>query len=229
MRLLAFGAGLVLLAGALAACDAPRAAQPQLWTLFDVQALYAAGAQRDDAIATDAGLPGGVTLEQACSTPPITATLFAAARRSPRATTAAYLTTEVWSHFDEVWLQPMYIPVTGWVGRRAQAARAVGSAWIFSVGPGSRFYSPFWQMIYFDVPDGTLPDAITSARQVLDGKYPLHSGPGRTVSLRRPTGLVASPRCRRAARMHGNGLARRQRQRRSSNFGRRRSPGTPTA
>ena len=40
------------------------------------------------------------------------------------------------------------------------------AAWIFSVGPGSVFYSPFWQMIYFNVPDGTPQEAFTSVRDV---------------------------------------------------------------
>ena len=85
----------------------------------------------------------------------------------------------------------MYIPVTAWSTalrcrsgpRRVDLQRRAAAA---------RFYSPFWQMVYFEVPDGTPPDAITSARQVLDGKYPLHFGPGRTVSLV-PDGLVGPP------------------------------------
>lgn len=181
------GVALALLAGALAACDAPRAASPAIWTLFDVQALYAEGKQPSDAIATDAGLPDGVKLEKLLLGD--SSTLFA----RPTITegyNASYLTTEVWSHFDEVWLQPMYIPVTAWMNG---GPMTLGPAsWIFSVGPGSGFYSPFWQMVYFDVPEGTTPGAITSARQVLDGKYPLHFGPGRTVSLV-PDGLVAPP------------------------------------
>ena len=64
VRLLAFRAGLVLMASALAACDVPRPPSPRLWTLFDVQALYAAGADGTHAIATDAGLPGGVAIWQ---------------------------------------------------------------------------------------------------------------------------------------------------------------------
>jgi hypothetical protein len=45
-------------------------------------------------------------------------------------------------------------------------------------------------MVYVDVKADT--PQLTSARQVLDGKYPLHFGPGRTVSLL-PDG-VAPPR-----------------------------------
>ena len=172
------GTGFVL-AAALAACDVPRPPSPELWTLFDVQALYARG--EEGPIATDAGLPGGVALEKLLYGDYHT-TLFARPTLV-EGYNGSYLTTEVWSHFAEVWLQPMYIPVTSWDGGMPKPLTTDGSAWIFSVGPGSGFYSPFWQMVYFDVPEGTPPDAITSARQVLDGKYPLHFGVGRTVSL----------------------------------------------
>jgi hypothetical protein len=87
-----------------------------------------------------------------------------------------YVTTEVWSHFDEVWAQPMYVPVTGWTN--GQPARVVDAAGdfhpIFSVGPGSAFYSPFWQLIYADVPPDTADGTLTSVRQIIDGHYPLH-------------------------------------------------------
>lgn len=166
------------LAGALAACNAPHAANPGLWTVADVQALYAGGAQADYAVATDAGLPGGVKLEKILD-------FMDKTKLARRATIAeeyngAYLTTEVWSHFDEVWLQPMYIPATVQADGTLKSLSTDGSTWIFGVGPGSRFYSPFWQMVYVEVKADT---QLTSARQVLDGKYPLHFGPGRTVSL----------------------------------------------
>ena len=172
------GAALVL--GGLTACDAPRPAVPRLWTLFDVEALYASGEQPDDAVAVDAGLPGGVALRKILD--PESRALFER-RTVTDVYNATYLTTEVWSHFDEVWLQPMYVPIKSWNDGMPEALAANGAAWIFSVGPGSRFYSPFWQMVYFEVPEGTPPGAIASARQVLDGHYPLHFGPGRTVAL----------------------------------------------
>jgi len=173
------GAAALVLTG-VAACDAPRPPMPRLWTVFDVEALYASDKQSTDAIATDAGLPGGVALAKILD--PETRTLF----ERPTVTevyNGAYLTTEVWSHFDEVWLQPMYVPIKGWVDGAPQPLATGGAAWIFSVGPDSLFYSPFWQMVYFQVPDGTPVGAIASARQVLDGKYPLTFGPGRTVAL----------------------------------------------
>jgi hypothetical protein len=172
--------------GALAACDAPRAPSPKVWTLFDVQSLYADGKSGSDAIAIDAGLPGGVKLGQLLADP----TTAYARPTITEGYNGSYFTTEVWSHFDEVWLQPMYIPVTRWENG-APVPLAPGT-WIFSVGPRSGFYSPFWQMVYFDVDENTPMDAITSVRQVLDGKYPLHFGPGRTVSLV-PDNVVGPP------------------------------------
>jgi hypothetical protein len=165
------------LAAAVAACDAPRPPNPQVWTLFDVQALYAAGAQEGDAIATDAGLPGGIKLRTLLDK---AANLF----RHPTLTEkydSAYVTTEVWTHFDEIWVQPLYIPVTGW----AQGGRTPvpGGSWIFSVGPHSGFYSPFWQVVYVNVPDGTTMDALRSVRDVMASGYTLHPAAGRTVSL----------------------------------------------
>jgi hypothetical protein len=52
-------AGLLAL-GACAQGPAPPAAK--LWTLFDVEALYAAGAPPTKALALDAGLPGGIAI-----------------------------------------------------------------------------------------------------------------------------------------------------------------------
>jgi hypothetical protein len=169
--------GALLLAVGLAACDAPRPASPGLWTLFDVQDLYASGAQPTDAIAIDAGLPGGIKLGTMLDS---SGTLF----EHPTLTEgyeSRYMTTEVWTHFDEIWVQPLYIPVIGWqAGNRTPVG---GGSWIFSVGQDSLFYSPFWQVIYVNVPDGTTVETLRSVRDVLDSGYSLHPGPGRTVSL----------------------------------------------
>jgi len=166
----------VLVVG-LAACDEPRPAAPKLWTLFDVQALYAGGKQPTNAIAADAGLPGGIRLGTMMDN---YGTLF----EHPTLTEgyeSLYMTTEVWTHFDEIWVQPLYIPVVGWqTGNRTPV---MGGSWIFSVGQDSLFYSPFWQVIYVNVPDDTTKETLRSVRDVLDSGYSLHPGPGRTVSL----------------------------------------------
>jgi hypothetical protein len=163
----------LLLGGAIAACDTPRPARPQLWTIFDVQALYAQGASPDKRIATDAGLPGGVALGSMLGEDHTTLTVQPAwAEAYP----AGYLTTEVWAHFDEVWAQPLYFPVSGWSGG---APQDISQHPIFSVGAGSLFYSPFWQMIYVQVPEGT----ATSARDIIDGRYALHPARGWAAAL----------------------------------------------
>ena len=88
-----------------------------------------------------------------------------------------YLTTEVWSHFDEVWLQPMYIPVIGWEDGRPRRSRPWGRAGSSASGPGSGFYSPFWQIVYFDVPE-TAKDALRRRARCWTGiSAALRTGP----------------------------------------------------
>lgn len=168
---LASGAALLLVIGA---CDVPRPPRPQLWTLSDVQALYADGAPGTYAVAKDAGLPGGVALSTMLD--PVDHTSLAVQWGWAEGYSVGYTTTEVWAYFDEVWAQPMYVPVTGWSGGMAQGASEHP---IFSVGADSLFYSPFWRMIYVEAPEG----AATSVREILDGKFPLHPARGWTAAL----------------------------------------------
>lgn len=175
-----FAVGAVATLGACSQGAAP--ADPKLWTLFDVQALYAAGAPATRALAPNDGLPGGIPLGQLLD-------VMDGSTLVPRHAWAdgyqtSYVTTEVWSSFDRVWMQPAYVPVTGWQGGTPQKLLD-GGAWhpIFSVGPRSGFYSPFWQIVYADVPADTPPGALTSARQILDGGYRLTPSEGRTMPL----------------------------------------------
>jgi hypothetical protein len=172
---------------ALGACSqapaTPKAAQ--LVTLFDVQALYAEGAAAPPTVAVDEGLPGGIPLSLITNGPSPGATLtwrpaFADGQM------VGFLTTEAWANYDRVWTQPAYLPVTLAADGSLQP---LVKPWqpIFSVGPASGFYSPFWQMVFVAVPPGTLPDALTSERQILDGGYLLTPGPGRMMSLTPPT------------------------------------------
>ena len=71
----------------------------------------------------------------------------------------------MWADFREVWVQPLYVPITGWEDGRPVDARAARGAWVFSVGPDSGFYSPFWQIVYFKVPEGTPTDRLRSERR----------------------------------------------------------------
>jgi len=149
-----------------------------------VDALYAGGAPATHPLAPNDGLPGGIPLGQLLSG----STLVGRnAWADGYATT--YLTTEVWSGFDRVWMQPAYLPVTGWQGGTPQLLDGGVSHPIFSVGPHSAFYSPFWQIVYAEVPAGTPPNALTSARQILDAGYPLTPSEGRTMPLT-PDGIT---------------------------------------
>jgi len=173
LRLVAVGALVTL-----GACSqGPAPADPKLWTLFDVQALDARSAPGP--LAPDDGLPGGIPLAQLLS-----GSALVGRDAWDEGYQTTYVTTEVWSNFDRVWMQPAYVPVTGWIGGTPQPLDA-GNVLrpIFSVGPHSGFYSPFWQIVYAQVPTGTPPGSVTSARQVLDAGYGLTPGEGRTMPL----------------------------------------------
>ncbi|HEV3030816.1 MAG TPA: hypothetical protein VG319_04200 [Polyangia bacterium] len=170
---------------AAAGCDLPAEPRhPKLLTLAGLEAL-ADPMNPDATFAEDSGVPGGlrvrdyVTKDDAGYHLTLRETWTEQYR-------SAYVTAEVWTGFDEVWLQPVYAPITGFVdGVPAKLVDPAKGGWspIFSVGAGSAFYSPFWQVRYFQVPDGTDPAAFTSARQVIDSGLPLIQGPARVLSL----------------------------------------------
>lgn len=106
----------------------------------------------------------------------------------------AYVTTEVWQGFDEVWVQPLYVLISGRspdgtpIRFPADDPRARP---IFTVGPDSAFYSPYWQTFYVQVPAGSAPDAYRSARAILDDKALVAApGPARLASLVRRKGVI---------------------------------------
>jgi len=163
---------------ALAACSqAPASPAARLWTVADMQALSASGAT---AVPTDSSLPGGIPLARVLAggglfERPSLADGYA----------ASYVTTEIWLNYDQVWVQPMYVPVSGWADGKPQVITGANGAWwpVFSVGPSSAFYSPFWQAIYFDAPPGTAVDTYRTARQILDAGLALHQGEGWTIPI----------------------------------------------
>jgi hypothetical protein len=182
-RVAAFAA-LIAVGGCSQAPAPPPAAK--LSTLFDVQALYAGGAPMDQPIADNDGLPGGIPLELIVDPPAPDGSLTLAARSAwSDNQLVAFLTTEVWVNYPQVWMQPVYVPVTQASG--GGPLQFLGGASqptpIFSVGPASAFYSPFLQIVYAEVPADTVPGALTSARQILDGGYPLTLSGGRTMPL----------------------------------------------
>jgi hypothetical protein len=64
-----------------------------------------------------------------------------------------------------VWTQPLYTAV-GADGNLPDTAD-VREPWVFGVGPRSRFYSPFWEVYGFQVPDGVDAESLLDARAVI--------------------------------------------------------------
>jgi len=175
----ALASAVLLTLGACSQAPAPPAAR--IWTLFDVQSLYAAGAPTAKTIANDAGLPGGIEIDHILDA---TSALFQRPAFADHYG-VTYATTEVWAHYPQVWVQPMYVPVTGWVDGVPKPLLGTDGKWhpVFSVGPGSGFYSPFWQAFYFTVPPETTSATYTTAKQILDAGFPLVPGEGWTMPL----------------------------------------------
>jgi hypothetical protein len=176
----ALASAALLALGACSQAPAPAAAAARIWTLADIEALYAAGAPPTKAIAADASLPGGIEIDH----------ILDGTALFPRPAVAdqynvTYATTEVWAGYPQVWMQPMYVPVTGWVDGVPQKLVGADGKWhpVFSVGPGSAFYSPFWQAVYFTVPPGTTTATYTTPKQILDAGFPLVPAEGWTLPI----------------------------------------------
>jgi hypothetical protein len=173
--------------------------RPHLITFADLEAL-AASPTAAPTFATNSGVPGGlrvtdfVTYDGTNYGMPLRTT-FTEGYRS------AYRTTEVWTGFDEVWVQPVYVAITGFTDGKPDLLTdptnpdptMQGWSPIFSVGPGSAFYSPFWQTMYFVVPPGTDPEKFKSARDVLDAHVTLIEGPAHTMAIVPGENIVPAP------------------------------------
>jgi hypothetical protein len=100
-----------------------------------------------------------------------------------------YITTDFWANYDRIWVQPMYFLVTRWNADAPRANRLLEedgvtlAGPIFSVGPDSAFYSPFWSVFYVEVPPGTASGKYTSARQLFDDGLVMHQGANRFASI----------------------------------------------
>jgi hypothetical protein len=161
----------VAVLGALAgaACESKGdARRAQLFTVSDLQALLGQDPPTT-AIVDGHGLPGGMSLQHIITGDASSATLVQRGTFS-NGYKSAYVTTEVWTGFDEVWIQPVYVAVEAF-NAGAPPKRQVGAAgqWrpIFGVGPDSAFYSPYWQTVYFQIAPGDDVDTYRSVKDVL--------------------------------------------------------------
>jgi hypothetical protein len=199
----------LLAAGAAAGCDesfslshfaqgddaddeANAGQRMQLWTLIDIEQALRDGKP----VAPTDSFPRGFA-----------ATTFLAPSEDGKSATikvqpafsegepAAYVATELWVNFREVWVQPWYFLVTAWneaapMMNRLKAPDAKGMPQntppLFDVGPKSRFYSPFWKLIYALVPADTPPDKYKSVEQLISDRRPLFPAQGFVYSVRPP-------------------------------------------
>ena len=95
---------------------------------------------------------------------------------------AAYATSEVWDGFPRVWAQPLYVPVSGF-DPLGKPIRVPDTEWIFGLGAGSRFYSPWWQTWFVTVPAGYDVEKLHSAEAVVSSGLPLTQGPLRYAAI----------------------------------------------
>jgi hypothetical protein len=178
MRAIALFAAVLGLAG----CDdaANRGEPVMLLNLFELGAALDATAS---AAGTDSGvLPTGVAAALYTRGPVGTATYsLNVAPIFVEGEVAAYVAAESWLGFDEVWLQPMYVLAA--TDDAGQLAPIAGQPPVFSVGPESGFYSPFWNTTFATVPAGVAPEKYRSSAAIFADALPLTLGPGRVCML----------------------------------------------
>jgi hypothetical protein len=179
------------LASTVAACQAETSdedVRPALYTLFDLeQALRTGGT-----IAPNSAFPQGMPATDFLEPRGAEAALRVAPAFSEGAP-AAYVATEIWVNFPEIWVQPWYFLVSSYSDRplqnRLRDAAGMPSPPVFDVSHKSRFYSPFWQLIYAVAPAGASADRYKSAETIFNDRLPLHFGGGWVYSVR-PPGVV---------------------------------------
>ena len=167
--------------GVVACGDATPAPAQRLWTMADLQL----SSHQGTACSNPGGLPCTYFVDRgADQVHDVLQFKLAFGEGAP----IGYMTTDFWANYDRIWLQPMYFLVTAW-NRDAPAVNRLAAEGggltgpIFSVGPASPFYSPYWQIVYVEVPPGTPPTRYTSARQLFDDGLVMHAAANRFASI----------------------------------------------
>jgi hypothetical protein len=168
----------------------PPPIKPRLWTLFDMQAALGESDPERRNIAQSITFPTGFAVETFLVPNRTGATLRVIPAFS-EGDAAAYVLTEIWVGFREIWVQPWYFLVSAWDDKSPQMNRAKYPADpmmnyppIWEVHPRSLFYSPFWQVYYALLPAGADPTRYTSAEKIINDKLPLYLGPPFIYSAR---------------------------------------------
>jgi hypothetical protein len=190
----------VLLAGAISGClsssdPADDDGRPRLWTLFDLSEALAAG----EPVAVVPSRPQGIDPHEMLAPADGGGATLKIIPAYSEGQPAAYVMPEVWTGFDEVWVQPWYVFVTAWdqnspFQNRAKTADGMNAPPVFDVGPRSLFYSPLWMVYYAVLPAGEELEEYTSADTIFNEKMELHAGLPWTYSVRPDdVGLAAAP------------------------------------
>jgi hypothetical protein len=148
----------ILAAGCGARALPPRA---QLITLFDLVPAADGGAS----VALTTSLPGGFPGTKFITPGGGVDDQLNAGHGFVDGQPAAWVTTELWLNFDEVWAQPLYRATRGGV---IVADGQEDAPWVFGIGPGSLFYSPFWNVYGFELPDGVDVSTVLDTRAVVE-------------------------------------------------------------
>ncbi len=170
-----------LLLVVISCSDGTPAAQAQrLWTMADLELSLA----QIPGCVNPAGLDCDYFVNKGVNNNDVLQFKLAFSESAPM----GYITTDFWANYPQIWLEPMYILVTAWnadppASNRLKDAMNNVTGPIFSVGPQSAFWSPFWQVFYVEVPVGTPPTKYTSARQLFDDHLVMHPGPNRFASI----------------------------------------------
>jgi hypothetical protein len=198
----ALAAGLLLLA---VACGSSGQGYepPHIWTLSQVREVSFTEGSIAGVPATEWVTPRGKPIPQWA--PPFSETpLLQSAEQDglnvlsafSEGRPAAYAVAEVWEHVPEVWVQPWYVLVTQYEPSNPMQYRLKDSLPLVDIEEKSLFYSPFWELIYVVVPEGTAPDKYTSATALMSGKLPMHHGGGLLAPLAPTDVLPAVPESR---------------------------------
>lgn len=174
------------------ACEGPNPfPKPRFWSMADLEpaAQVAPGEPCDNPAGLDCTYFVSDSTEQIDPATNLPAAILHLKLSFSEGAPAAYMTTDFWQNYDRIWIQPMYFLVTAWNDKKPAANRLLTTdrtaftGPIFSVGPESAFYSPYWQVFYVEVPASTPADQYTSERQLFDDGLVMHPGPYRYSSI----------------------------------------------
>jgi hypothetical protein len=171
---------------ALAGCEPPAPGPPAAWvSLTTMQSAYNADPQAPIGAGLSSVFTAGFPASYFLSAPD-------RVRLSPVYTSGqqmAYITTDVWVNFEEIWLQPLYVFIAAWDERVPSMATWVDIPWVATVGESSAFWSPFFRVYYVVVPADTPRDRFRSSRDVLSSGFPIFPGQARLLTLQPPGGM----------------------------------------